>query len=263
VRYDDAHSDTFSHLTNARIQEQDDTATTFRVGTVYLFDNGLAPYASYAESYFPSVGTDAAGNPFEPETGEQWEVGLKYQPQSFDGIFTVAYFDLTRANFVTRNQLTLQFETTGQGSSKGVEVEAYAALDNGLSIIANYNHLETNNDVNGNPALEGLEFTQIPDTKASAWLDYNFKGGVLANLGFGAGVRYQSSTFSDALNTISSPGFTMYDAAVHYEWGKFRFGLNVQNLEDKIVQSSCFLRNQLLCTFAEERTIRGTIKYRW
>lgn len=263
VRYDDAHSDTFSHLTGTVIQEQDDTATTFRVGTVYLFDNGFAPYASYAESYFPSVGTDAAGNPFEPETGEQWEVGLKYQPKSFDGIFTVAYFDLTRANFVTRNQLTLQFEATGQGSTKGVEVEAYAALGNGLSIIANYNHLETNNDENGNPALEGLEFTQIPDTKASAWLDYNFQGGMLANLGFGIGARYQSSTWSDAANTISSPGFTLYDAAIHYEIGRFRFALNVQNLEDKIVQSSCFLRNQLLCTFAETRTIRGSVRYRW
>ena len=263
VRYDDAHSDTYSHLVDARTQEQDDTQTTFRVGTVYLFDNGLAPYASYAESYFPSVGLDAAGNPFEPETGEQWEVGLKYQPKAFDGIFTIAYFDLTRQNFVTRNQLTLQFEANGEGSSKGIEVEAYAALDNGLSIIANYNHLETNNDKNGNPDLVGLEFTQIPDTKASAWLDYNIPSGALANLGFGAGVRYQSSTWSDAANTISSPGFTLYDAAIHYEWDRFRFAVNVQNVEDKVVQASCFLRNQLLCTFGEARTIRGSITYRW
>jgi len=263
VRYDDAHSDTFSNLTGTRIQDQDDTATTYRVGAVYRADNGLAPYVSYGESYYPSVGVDAAGNPFDPETGEQWEVGLKYQPQSFDGIFTIAYFDLTRANFVTRNQTTLQFEATGQGSTKGIEVEAYASFDNGLSVIANYNDLTTNNDVNGNPALVGLEFTQIPDTKASAWLDYKISSGALAGLGFGAGVRYQSSTFSDALNTISSPGFTLYDAAVYYEVGRFRIALNVQNLEDKIVQSSCFVRNQLLCTFGETRALRGSVRYRW
>lgn len=263
VRYDDSHSDTFSHLTGTTIQEQDDTATTYRIGAVYRADNGLAPYASYAESYFPSVGVDASGSPFEPETGEQWEVGLKYQPRGFDGIFTIAYFDLTRANFVTRNQTTLQFETTGQGSTEGIEVEAYASFNNGLSMIANYNQLSTNNDVNGNPALVGLEFTQIPDTKASAWLDYKITTGALAGLGFGAGVRYQSSTFSDALNTISSPGFTLYDAAVYYEVGRFRFALNVQNVEDKIVQSACFLRNQLLCTFAETRALRGSVRYRW
>lgn len=263
ARYDDAHSDTFSRLTNAEIQTQDDTATTYRAGAVYLFDNGFAPYATVGKSYFPSVGIDAAGNPFEPETGEQWEVGLKYQPKSFDGFFSVAYFDLTRKNFVTRNTLTFQFESNGEGSTKGVEVDAYAALKNGLSLMANYNELTTNNDANGNPALVGKEFTQIPKTKASAWLDYNFRGGAIAALGIGFGARYQSSTFSDTLNTISSPSFTLYDAAIHYELNRFRVALNVQNLEDKIVHSSCFVRNQLLCTFGEARAVRGSVRYRW
>lgn len=261
VRYDSAESETVSQLSGAVLQNQTDDEVTYRAGVVYLMDSGFAPYASYAQSFLPSTGVDGNGNPFTPETGTQLEVGIKYEPRTFDAIFTLAYFDLEREDIVDRD-INFVFFQTGKAASKGVEFEAFVALDNGLSVIGNFNFLDTEYLDFPDPAVIGKEFTQIPDQKASVWMDYNFQGS-LSGFGFGLGVRYQSETYSDELNTVTSPGFTLYDAAVHYEWDRFRFALNVQNLADKEYTSSCFTRNSVLCTFGETRAIRGSVLYRW
>ncbi|TIP97701.1 MAG: TonB-dependent receptor, partial [Mesorhizobium sp.] len=80
--------------------EQSDSAFTGRVGLVYLSDIGLAPYLSYSTSFYPTIGTDTNGEAFKPETGEQYEVGVKYQPEGWNSFVTVAAFDLTRENVV-------------------------------------------------------------------------------------------------------------------------------------------------------------------
>ena len=47
---------------------------------MYLAPNGLAPYASYSTSFLPITTVDPKTNrPFKPETGRQYEVGLRYQ----------------------------------------------------------------------------------------------------------------------------------------------------------------------------------------
>jgi len=43
-----------------------DEATTSRAGLVYKADNGLAPYLSYSESFFPVAGVSKAGQVFVP-----------------------------------------------------------------------------------------------------------------------------------------------------------------------------------------------------
>lgn len=262
ARYDDAKSHTFSRLSQSEIQRQKDGELSLRAGFVYLMDNGFAPYASYAESFLPSSGTDINQNPFKPERGKQYEVGVKFQPKSFNGLFTVALFDLTRDNYVDRDDFFNLFQV-GKGVSRGIELEGFAAMDNGLSYIASYSYLDTEQKDSMRPQIVGNKFTQIPDHKAALWVDYNFKQFGFDDFGVGFGARYQSSTFSDDLNTVESPGFTLFDAAVHYQWRSMRFGLNLQNLTNKEYAASCFTRNSVLCTIGETRSIRATMKYRW
>ncbi len=48
---------------------------------LYKFDNGVAPYIQYTESFQPIVGaSNRTLNPFKPTTGQQKEFGVKYQP---------------------------------------------------------------------------------------------------------------------------------------------------------------------------------------
>src|SRR3546814_13064938 len=55
-------------------------AFTGRAGLLYLFDNGVAPYFSYSESFEPQSGTGWNNQPFDPIAGEQSELGVKYEP---------------------------------------------------------------------------------------------------------------------------------------------------------------------------------------
>jgi iron complex outermembrane receptor protein len=61
--------------------KESQNAFTWRAGLVYLFELGVAPYFSYSESFQPEIGTDFDGRPFRPTTGQQYEIGVKYQPR--------------------------------------------------------------------------------------------------------------------------------------------------------------------------------------
>ena len=50
------------------------------MGVVYKAPNGLAPYLSYSESFFPVSVSEVSGMSFRPTTGKQYEAGLRYQP---------------------------------------------------------------------------------------------------------------------------------------------------------------------------------------
>lgn len=96
-RYDWAETETDDQLFNTKTT-QDDEEFTGRAGLVYLSDVGLAPYFSYSESFLPTLGTNVFSEPFKPETGRQYEVGVKYQPLETNSFVTLAAFDLRRQN---------------------------------------------------------------------------------------------------------------------------------------------------------------------
>ncbi|MDF5828674.1 TonB-dependent receptor [Pseudomonas aeruginosa] len=54
-------------------QQADDDWEKFtgRIGALYLFDNGLAPYVSYSESFNPNAYSDASGTPLAPTEGKR------------------------------------------------------------------------------------------------------------------------------------------------------------------------------------------------
>lgn len=68
---------------------------------VAQFDNGLTPYISYAESFLPQTGTDASGSPFEPASGKQYEVGIKYEPEAIDGFTPLSVYRIDQENMLT------------------------------------------------------------------------------------------------------------------------------------------------------------------
>lgn len=107
ARSDWSSSKTRDRLTGA-VQDQSDQAFSGRAGAVYLFDNGLAPYASYSTSFEPTVGVDAGGKAYEPSKARQAEIGLRYQPDDWDGLLTASLFDIRRTNVSVTDPSTLR-----------------------------------------------------------------------------------------------------------------------------------------------------------
>lgn len=240
---------------------------TKRAGLLYAFDNGISPYVSYAESFIPSLRTDALGQPLKPTEAVQYEAGIKYQPPGTNSIFTAALFRIDQENVAVRD-LTPPgtiYRAVGTVRSQGLELEANTQLTDNFRLMASYTFTdaEYTKSIDGN---KGHTPAQIPKHMASAWGDYWFDSGLLRNLGIGAGVRYVGGIWADTDNTRKVPGYTLVDMSVRYgldevglPGGTLR--LNVNNLFDKDYVASCYdLSN---CYFGAERSITGTLSYKF
>lgn len=257
-----------TRTTTSGRSEQFDSAFTGRAGFTYVFDNGLAPYVSYAESFTPQSGNDFAGNGFDPEEGTLYEIGIKYQPQSFKGLFTLSLFDLTRSNVLTSDPVHLGYSVqSGEARSRGVEVEARVGLTDQIDVVASYTYLDTE-WTESNDGLEGNEFAAVPRHQASAWAMYRLpQDSALRGLSLGAGVRYKGSTKNQA-NTFSVPSYTLVDAAVSYDLGALspklagaEVSVNAKNLFDNEHVASCYYGEW--CAYGYQRTVIAGLKYRW
>ncbi|MFC7053308.1 TonB-dependent siderophore receptor [Hansschlegelia quercus] len=269
-RYDRADSDLDGAATAfgpaSRLKRKDD-AFTGRAGLTYLFENGIAPYVSYASSFQPETGVDTvAATPFKPSQGEQFEAGVKYQPPGMNALFTVAAFDLEQKNRVTTDQLFVQRQI-GEVHIKGVEVEAKAEIAKDFNVIAAYSYLDHEITRSADPLEVGRKLFSTPNHQAALWGDYAFTSGALAGFGLGAGARYIGST-TDASNTLKTPAVTLFDGQVKLDLARFSpqlvgatLKVNATNIFDKKYVSQC--DGSAMCTFGVRRTIIATLNYRW
>jgi len=243
--------------------EQDDQKATGRAALTYLFDSGLAPYASWSTFFLPSIGMNASGQPFTPETGRQYEFGLKYQPPGTRSLFTVALFDLTRENFVQFDPGTFLPVQRGKARSRGLELEGLMSFKSGIDLIASYTFLDNEVLETVNPAEKGKRLVQTPAQFGSIWGKYTVQNGTFKGLGIGGGVRYTGSTYGNETNTFNVPSFVLGDAMVDYVWKNYRLAVNVNNLLNQD-HYGCFTRSGSdFCSPGAQRTVVGSITYRW
>ncbi|MBB2973048.1 iron complex outermembrane receptor protein [Mesorhizobium sp. RMAD-H1] len=248
---------------------QSDNAFSWRAALIYNFDNGLAPYASYSTSFDPVLGTDWFGNPFKPTEGEQYEIGIKFQPDGWRSFFTASLFDITQQNVKTADpEPSHPFASvqTGEVRSRGVELEAHLNLTDRFGLIGSYSYVDIENTKDTN--YQGKRPYGVPSHLASLWANYEFDHGPLDGLSVGGGVRYVGSSYGDAGNSLDVPAYTLVDAALRYDFGKvnpdmkgLQLSLNAINLFDRKYVSSCWNGNS--CFYGNGRTITGTLKYQW
>ncbi|WP_244851347.1 TonB-dependent siderophore receptor [Caballeronia sp. SL2Y3] len=246
---------------------QSDRAFTGRAGLTYVFNNGIAPYVSYTESFTPQVGTDINGRAFDPERGHQYEVGVKYQPKGYDALFTAALFDLTRENLLTVDATNPNFQSqSGEARSRGVELEAKVSLTDSLNVTGSYTYLNTVY-TKDNGGLQGKHLPAVPQNQASLWAYYTINRGPLAGLSLGAGGRYTGTTYSTQ-NDFKVQSFFLVDATLRYDLGRTAAQLkgaelyvNAQNLFDKEYVASCYYGSW--CAFGYGRQVFAGMNYRW
>lgn len=241
-----------------------DNKFTGRVGLTYVTDFGLAPYISYSESFLPTVGTDAAGDSFKPTEGEQYEVGVKYQP--FDKtLITASVFEIKQKNLVTADPADpANSIQSGEVRSRGVELEVKSAIDN-VEVMAAASYLDSfyTKDNYGN---EDNRSEQQAPVSATLWVDYHFTQANLNGLTFGAGARYTGRKPGDAANSFDVPAFTVFDTTVRYDLGKMTpslrgvsTSLNVQNVFDREYVSHC--NYSFGCYYGQERVASVDVTY--
>lgn len=266
-RYDWVKNDNDAFWASEPVQR--DERFSGRAGLVYLFDNGLAPYASYSESFLPAVGKTVSNQVFDPEEGKQYEIGLKYEPPGSSSLYTIALFDLTKEN-VSTPDLDNPGNSIQEGEirSRGVELEGKANLAQGLNLLSSYTWNDVEVSQSNEAGIEGNRPFRVPEHMASLWLDYSLQGGALAGLGFGGGVRYVGSTYGDRQNSFKVPSYTVVDALVRYDLryldsalDGLNLSLNASNLFDKEYVAACYSTDG--CQFGQQRTLYATVDFAW
>lgn len=251
---------------------QTDNATTFRAGIIGELAFGISPFFSYTESFLPVAGSiqnanGTVGNPYVPQTGKQFEAGVKWQP-SAAALITVTAFHIKERNRVLYLPMNAT-EQSGQLTTKGIEVEASYSLPGNFDLLLNYGYNELKSEVNSS-------LNYMPHHVVSAWSTKSFDIAEATRLRLGAGVVYNSNSTSTGardpyglnpaipagqLYSVVTPSRTTVDALVELNWRNWRLAVNATNLLDKKYFASCLARGD--CFMAAPRNIMGTVGYRF
>lgn len=209
---------------------QKDNATTLSAGLVYEFKPGWSTYGSYGESFLPVSGLAFNGTPFVPETGKQWEAGLKYEAPNGQVTGALAVFDLVRQNVSTADPVNTGFSVqTGEQRARGLEVELGADLRNGWKITSAYTYTRTQVTRDTNAAIVGLPLNLTPRHVLTAWATYKLPQYPRVTVGLGG--RYVSEQVGSYPFTL--PSYVVADASIVYVGDNYRITAGVKNVFDK------------------------------
>ena len=256
LRHDNAKSDTEGRPAAAA----DDKAWSKRAGVTYQMDGGWAPYVGYSESFQPLGGANFYGVPFEPQRGEQWEAGVKWQPPGQGISAFAAVYQLREKNRKTTDPTNpLNSLQIGEVKVKGFEAEVQASLARQWDFTVGYAFTDAKIG-RSNAGDQGTPVASVPRHTASAWLSHRFASEGRGGWTVGAGVRYTGSQWSGT-SAISTPAARLADAMVAYDAGDWRVAFNVVNLADKVHITQCLARGD--CFYGQARTYTLTSTYRF
>lgn len=202
------------------VTTSDDFAeTSVRGALTWKITPEVSTYASYVESVAPP------GVGVEPERGEQYELGVKYQPYDMNALFSASIYDLRKNNVtvaVTQPDGNITRETVGEQQVRGLDLEAKAELTDSFDMVASYSYMKSK-VVRSAPIrgvdVEGNEFGDTPRHIASLWGNYTLAGnGNRGDMTFGLGARYIGSyQFAISNDTGKAESAVTLDAAFTYK----------------------------------------------
>lgn len=238
------------------------SAFTYKAGVVYLPMENLSLYASYG-TYFKPIYTffspttiyidadgkrfypdDKGGEVFKPETGGQFEIGVKYEVNE-NLTVNASVFSINKRNMtvalgkVTENdkQMTVTGQV-GRMRSTGFDLDVTWEPVTNLCLTTGYGFTDAkyksiaSNEYMKDYNLEGKRFAYIPQNTFYFLGDYTIAKGAVRGLGFNVSVSYQDEVYRNATNTSKFDSYWTTDLGISYEIPRnhIRLGFNVNNL---------------------------------
>lgn len=251
-----SREDLFNESPNATVDSDSDLL--FSGGVVWAIgDSGIETFVGYAEN-FKSISDNILERPsadlnqIEPETSDNWEVGMRYETENL--FLTATYFDSQFENRIiflapgsdAGNDYLIGTDGTyinaGGIDSSGMEVSATLNLSDRLSLYGAYTLLDASYKGTGIDALDaeagiikGNDVTGIPENMWVTTLDYaadKFVAGISAK---GTGERAVN-----VANTWYAEEYILVDAYLSVQGENISRALSgltinaqVQNLTDR------------------------------
>ena len=221
-----------------------------RTGLVFRPRRDLSFYASWAQGFTPTTatgrnpatGTGVGGPVLDPETTEQFEVGVRWATGAERLVVNLAAFDLRKSGIVVTDPASSALPPADQWSANlgetrtlGFDVQAVGRLTSALRLIAGYAYLD--NELRAvDPAFAGQEGNRLPGIplhSGNVWGVYEFGAGPLDGFGLGLGAFAQSRIYASTENRATYDGWIQLDALAYYKRANWKLQLNLKNLTDE------------------------------
>ena len=220
-------------------------AVSPKFGVIYSpADNGSI-YVNYSKSFTPqgSVNDENDINDklnLDPEYGEQYEIGTKWE--LFDGslLLTGAVFDITVSNVTVTEQLETPIDDkdtittqSGEQRHKGFEMGAQGQVSESWFMTGSMMYLDAEYVRPETDSLNGKTPVDAPEWSANIWTRYEMTDDLALNFG----AIYVGERFANTDNTISKDGYVRFDMGAAYTMdvmgSDVSVRVNVKNLFDK------------------------------
>jgi iron complex outermembrane receptor protein len=253
LRYDHLHMEVTNYgavtPTSPAFFQRTWEPVTGRIGLVYALTPTANVYVQYSTAADPPAGSLASATfsqtqNFDLATGEQVEVGSKFDFLEGRGSATVAAYQIVRKDFAVTdpNNPTTTIQA-GQQTSNGIELAAKLQVTQALLVEGNFAYVdaqydEFNESVGGRVvSRQGNTPTNVPNHVANAWLSYEFD----PRWQVGMDARYVASVYADNANTLKAPSYTLYGAFARYRVDtNTALTLRVRNLTDEIYAKQAY-----------------------
>ncbi len=206
-----------------------------RFGLLLKAQPQLAFFCNYLTSFIPAGGTQIGKTGLiAPETGDQFEVGVKYELVASRLFATASAFKIRRNDIATFYQdnatLVSYWKASDREESSGLELELTGAVAKGLNVVGHFGYLD--NEVTGTDVAAKIGRTRhgLSKVTASLWATYAVNTPALKGLRIGLGAFHSGRQFLEDYNTIEISGRTTCDAMLAYAHQRWSAQLNVHNL---------------------------------
>ncbi|KAG0926120.1 hypothetical protein G6F31_018502 [Rhizopus arrhizus] len=107
----------------------------------------------------------------KPETGRQYEVGVRYEPPGGTSRYSVAAFDLRRRNYITYTEDFLP-KQTGEVQVRGLEFEAGFRPVPQMNVVAAYTYTpKADVTASSTPSEVGKQLQAVSRSQFALWAE--------------------------------------------------------------------------------------------
>ncbi|MBL8267505.1 TonB-dependent siderophore receptor [Steroidobacter sp.] len=246
----------------------DDDGWVPRVAAVYEVANGHNVYASYSKGIvFNQTFLRANGSPINPESGVQYELGVKGEILDRRVMYAVSLYRITRTDVAAGIFVPGQpdvYYNVGKQVHEGGEFEIIGEVIPGLNLVASYSNLGIDIRESANPAEVGHRPYAAPRHSYSLFATYEFLEGPLRSLTLGGGVVGRSEREVDSVGSFQLPSYTRVDFRASYRLNEaMLLEFNLQNAFNEDIYTSVYQSPNLGIAYAYPRTMFGKLSYRW
>jgi iron complex outermembrane recepter protein len=217
------------------VQTRIDQPVSWSAGTLYKILPGVAPFVGVARSYLTNFNSEATSQGLvAPESGLEYEAGVKLSTPDNRFVLTAAAFDIQRTNVFTENTAVVPIIVAFNAQkSYGFDADLQIQITPQWQVLANMiSQTAKLTAVPLTPNQVGNWPVGVPAHIVNVWSTYDFAIAGIKGFRVGAGVSYNSKTFGSTANTGFIPSSTVVEAMFGYYAAHWDAQIGVKNLTD-------------------------------